>query len=158
MTAHLIGGKAACPNASTEAKAAARKLRNKSADAEEQATDGDDESDGATRPSKRKRVKAVEKHLKQTELKVFKGIDIPFSQAQAEMIQTQFLRATISANLPFRWVINPEVIALFLMFRSAAGTVIPDRKALSGRLLNQESKRVHDNVHNILKGRYVVIS
>ncbi|KAJ7166407.1 ribonuclease H-like domain-containing protein [Mycena crocata] len=160
MIAHLIGA-TSCPNASANAKSVARKLRGKDKGiaAEEQATDGDDESDGAVRPArKRKRVEAVERSFKQSKLQVFKGIDIPFPQSQMEIIQTQFLRATISANLPFRWVINPEVITLFLMFRSAAGTVIPDRKALSGRLLTKESRRVAMNVGAILKGRYVVVS
>jgi hypothetical protein len=122
----------------------------------EDTMDGDDESDVA--PSKkRKCVAAVEKSLKQSELKGIKGINIPFNQTQKEIIQTQFLRATISANLPFRWVIDPEVIKLFLMFRSAAGAVIPDRKALSGRLLNTESIQVAENVDKILKGHYVGI-
>lgn len=156
MIAHLIGAKP-CPNASKAAKAAARKVAGKAA-AEEDGVDGDDESDGAAPAKKRKRIAAVEKSLKQSELKVFKGIDIPFSEAQKEIIQTQFLRATISANMPFRWVTNPEVIKLFLMFRSAAGAVIPDRKALSGRLLNEESKRVAENTDKVLKGRYVLIS
>ncbi|KAF7341516.1 DUF659 domain-containing protein [Mycena venus] len=141
MIAHLIG-----------------KLSGKVAAAKDAATDGDDESDSGAPLKKRKRMRAVEKSFKQSELKVFKGIDIPFSDAQSKIIKTQFLRATISANLPFRWVINAEVVKLFLMFRSAATTVMPDRFALSGRLLNEESKRIADNVNAILKGRYVLLS
>ncbi|KAJ7909552.1 hypothetical protein B0H13DRAFT_2233060 [Mycena leptocephala] len=143
MIAHLIGAKP-CPNASKEARAAARKVALKAAAAEEDATDGDDELDGGAPPKKRKRIAA--------------GIDIPFSEAQKKIIQTEFLHTTISASLPFRWVINPEVIKLFFMFRSAAGAVMPDRKALSGRLLNEESTRVAENIDKVLRGRYVLIS
>ncbi|KAJ7435413.1 ribonuclease H-like domain-containing protein [Mycena latifolia] len=145
MIAHLIGGKTPCPNASKEAKSLAKKLRqSKDSVVEEQdPTDGDDESDGPLGPPlKRKRIAAVEKNFRQSQLKVFKGIDV-------EMIKTQFLRATISANLPFRWVINPEVINLFLMFRSKAGAVIPDRKTLAGPLLRNESQRVQENSYLI---------
>ncbi|KAF7333164.1 DUF659 domain-containing protein [Mycena venus] len=157
MIAHLIGA-GRCPNASKEARAEARKVAGKAAAAEEEATDGGDESDAGAPAKKRKRIQAVEKSFKQSQLKVFKGIDIPFTDAQSKIIKTQFLRATISANLPFRWVVNPEVIKLFLMFRSAATAVIPDSKVLAGRLLNEESKRVGDNIDNALKGRYVMIS
>ncbi|KAJ7846627.1 hypothetical protein B0H14DRAFT_3678382 [Mycena olivaceomarginata] len=121
MIAHLIGAKQ-CKNASSAARSAARKVKNAGKKADVQDV-SDSESDA--QPKRRKRVAAVEKAMTQTELKVFKGIDIPFSQSQIEMLHAQFLRATISANLPFRWVENPEVIKLFLMFRSAAGDVIP---------------------------------
>jgi hypothetical protein len=103
MIVHLIGTKR-CLNASKEARTVARKVAGKAEATKEDATDGDDESDVA--PSKkRKCVAAVEKSLKQSELKVFKGINIPFNKTHKEIIQTQFLRATISANLPFRWVL-----------------------------------------------------
>jgi hypothetical protein len=116
----------------------------------------DSESDA--QPKRRKRVAAVEKAMTQTELKVFKGIDIPFSQSQIEMLHAQFLHATISANLPFRWVENPKVIKLFLMFRSAAGDIIPGRRVLSGRLLKDEATRIDKNVKVSLRGEYVMIS
>jgi hypothetical protein len=148
MIAHLIGAKA-CKNASSRAKAIAKKIKNEGK--RPKAATEDDSDSNSSRPSKRKRIAAVEKAMKQTELQVFKGINIPFSKSQMEIIETQFLRATISANLPFRWVDNPEVIKLFLMFRSAAGEVIPGRKVLSGRLLNEEASRVDKEVKSILK-------
>ncbi|KAJ7860651.1 hypothetical protein B0H13DRAFT_1639429 [Mycena leptocephala] len=86
MIAHLIGTNC-CLNASKEARAEARKLAGKS-DA------------GAPAVKKRKHLQAVEKSFKQSQLKVFKGIDIPFTQVQANMIATQFLRATISLQMP----------------------------------------------------------
>jgi hypothetical protein len=54
--------------------------------------------------------------LHQSKLKVFKGIDIPFTPKEKPLVQRQFLRATISANLPYRWTQDPEVIKLFEMF------------------------------------------
>jgi hypothetical protein len=156
MIAHLIGTKC-CLNTSKEAQTVAWKVAGKAKATKEDAMDGDDESDVA--PSKkRKCVAAVEKSRKQSELKVFKGINIPFNETQKEIIQTQFLHTTISANLPFCWVINPEVIKIFLMFRSTAGAVIPDHKVLSSCLLNTESIQVAQNIDKILKGCYVGIS
>ncbi|KAJ7830209.1 hypothetical protein B0H13DRAFT_1655241 [Mycena leptocephala] len=100
MITHLISTNC-CLNASKEARAEARKLAGKSAAAEDVGTDGDDESDaGAPAVKKRKHLQAVEKSFKQSQLKVFKGIDIPFTQVQANMIATQFLRVTISLQMP----------------------------------------------------------
>ncbi|KAJ6528869.1 hypothetical protein B0H19DRAFT_1083210 [Mycena capillaripes] len=141
MIAHLIDEN--CHNASKEARAAARKIQGKDKATEEEATDGGDESDQDAPVKKRKRVDAVEKSFKQSQLKAFKGINIPFNEAETQIIKTQFLHATISANLPHK---------LFLMFRSAGGAVIPDRKALSGSLLNEESKRVAKNVDKYIEG------
>ncbi|KAJ6623275.1 hypothetical protein B0H10DRAFT_1944001 [Mycena sp. CBHHK59/15] len=72
-----------------------------------------------------KQKQGVEKSMEQTQLKVFKGLNIPFSDAQVEAVCTQFCRATISANLPFRWTVDPEIIKLFLMFRSTATDIMP---------------------------------
>jgi hypothetical protein len=68
------------------------------------ATDADDESEESSAPvKKRKRIFwKVQESMRQTELKVFKGISIPFNDEQEELVRNQFLCATISANLPFR--------------------------------------------------------
>jgi hypothetical protein len=61
-------------------------------------TDADDESEGPSAPAKkRKRIfEKVKESVKQTELKVFKGIShIPFNDAQEEPVRNQFLRATM---------------------------------------------------------------
>jgi hypothetical protein len=81
-------------------------------------TDADDESEGPSMPVKqRKRIfEKVRESMKQMELKVFKRISILFNNAQEKLIQNQFLWATISANLPFRWTEDAEVIKLFLLF------------------------------------------
>ncbi|KAF8209248.1 ribonuclease H-like domain-containing protein [Mycena galopus ATCC 62051] len=153
MLAHLMS----CSRASTAAKKKAKELKKgKLADSR---SDSDDDSDNDGAPSrKRKRFMQVEKSFKQTALKAFKGVDMPFSEAQRPLVQTQFLRATVSANLPFRWTVDPEVIKLFLMFRSAATDVMPTDKVVSGRLLDEEVVKVDKKVVKALKGKYATIS
>jgi hypothetical protein len=160
MIAHLIGNKA-CPYASKEAKKVARMERGGGRKDDVASTDADDESEGPNTPAKkRKRIfgKVKESTMNQTKLKVFKGISIPFSEAQEDLVRKQFLRATISANLPFRWTEDAEVIKLFLLFRSAACDIIPSRRVLAGSLLNEESQRVEKCLTKALKGKYVVLA
>lgn len=64
----------------------------------------------------------------QQKLKVYRGVDIPFSQEQLVAVEEQTLKATLSANLPFRWIENDEVIKLFELFRSAADSKAHARK------------------------------
>src|SRR5438552_2009517 len=87
------------------------------------------------------------------ELKVYKGITVPFNDQQVAMVEKQFLRATISANLPFRWTEDPEVMKLFLLFRSTAGDVMPSRKVLAGRLLDEESSKVEGELVEALRNK-----
>ncbi|CAK5275388.1 unnamed protein product [Mycena citricolor] len=68
------------------------------------------------------------------------------------------VRATISANLPFRWIADPEVLRLLMMLRSAIGDALPSPNQVSGTLLDLEEKRVTDNVKTILRGQYVTVS
>ncbi|KAJ7838351.1 hypothetical protein B0H14DRAFT_3459380 [Mycena olivaceomarginata] len=92
--------------------------------------------------------------MQQTELKVFRGLNIPFNDAQSEIVRNQFLRATISANLPFRWTLDPEIIKLFFMFRSTATDVMPSDKVISGRLLDEAAARVEKEIVSTVKGKY----
>lgn len=46
----------------------------------------------------------IERSFTQSQLKILRGIEVPFNSEQADIVHEQFLRATISANLPFRWV------------------------------------------------------
>ncbi|KAJ6564768.1 hypothetical protein B0H19DRAFT_942310 [Mycena capillaripes] len=150
MIAHVLG----CRHASAAAKKTAKQMKGGAKSKEE--SDGDD--DGQPRKRKRVEFQLVEKSMKQTQLKVFKGLDIPFSDAQAEAVRTQFLRGTISANLPFRWTVDPEIIKLFLMFRSTATDVMPSDRVLSGRLLDEEVVKVEKEVVRAVKGRYATTS
>jgi hypothetical protein len=148
MIAHLTS----CPHASAAAKKAAKQLKG------EKSRDDADDDDAPSGKRKRVEFVAVEKVMQQTELKVFKGLNIPFNDAQAEIVRDQFLRATISANLPFRWTLDPEIIKLFLMFRSTATDVMPSDKVISGRLLDEATARVEKEIVSTVKGKYATAS
>ena len=157
MIAHLVGANP-CRHTASAARRAARELRgDQDAGTNADNEDGEGEEVGPSR-KKRKLLVNVEKSLKQSKLEVFKGITIPFNSDQATMIKKQFLQATISANLPFRWTDDPEVVKLFLMFRSSASNVIPPRKALAGHLLDKESSEVELQLQEALKNRFATLS
>ncbi|KAJ7816154.1 hypothetical protein B0H14DRAFT_2602864 [Mycena olivaceomarginata] len=105
-------------------------------------SDDGQNSDNNGPPQKRKRF-----------IKSRVGVDMPFSHAQRDLVQTQFLRANVSANLPFRWTLNPDVIKLFLMFRSTATDVMPTAKVISGRLLDKEEVKLRKKMVKALKGK-----
>lgn len=118
-------------------------------------TDVEDNEASPVAVKKRLKVhKSVEKLMTQSKLRPFKGIDIPFTSEQKAAIQAQFLLATESANLPERWVEDPEVIKLFLMLRSAACDVTPSRRVLGTRLLDEASDRVERGITTAIKGAY----
>ncbi|KAF8878171.1 ribonuclease H-like domain-containing protein [Gymnopilus junonius] len=118
----------------------------------------DEEDSGDVPAQKRKIIAKVENHMKQTQLKVFRGIQVPFTAEQVPVVQAQFLRATVSANLPFQWTEDPEVIKLFYLFRSTAGEVIPSRYQISGPLLDDANATVTQNMKKTLRGEYAVIA
>ncbi|KAF7368096.1 DUF659 domain-containing protein [Mycena sanguinolenta] len=156
MLAHLIG-RSACPHASAEAKKKAKAINGTKPAAAD--SDADDESDPGPPSKKRKAVfRNVNKAMKQPELKVYRGANIPFSSSELERVRAQFLRATVSANLPFRWTEDVEVIKLFIMFRAMACDAIPSREVLAGSLLDSASADVEKNLRAALKNKYVVLS
>ncbi|KAF8993154.1 hypothetical protein BDZ89DRAFT_973069 [Hymenopellis radicata] len=162
MAHHLLN----CPHASIAARKVAqgekdrldslKKKDRHGAMVEE--SDADDEAGGAPAKKKCKRLEKTKDTLRQTHLKVFKGINIPFPSKEKTAIQAQFLRATISANLPFRWTDDPEIIKLFLMMRATADDVIPERRVLSGRLLEDAAEQADHNIRSFAEGNYVSAS
>ncbi|KAE9395044.1 hypothetical protein BT96DRAFT_942683 [Gymnopus androsaceus JB14] len=112
------------PHASKKARKVAKQERD-GKESEMAASDGDDElsDSGVSRPKKRKKLTQVETHVQKT-LKFPKGLNIPFTPEDVNFIKHQFIRATISANLPFHWTSDAEVIKLFLMMRSCAGEIL----------------------------------
>jgi hypothetical protein len=133
-------------------KAAAKRKQEKKAE-------GGDETDEAESGGRKKRKLAamVTTSFSQSKLQVFRVIDIPFNNGQQEIVREQFLRATQSANLPERWVEDPEVLKLFLMFRGRALDVVPTRKELGGVLLQQASDRVDEKVAAFVRGKYAMM-
>lgn len=164
MIAHILGkgGSKPCPHVSATAKKVAKSLRKEksgpSKDKRPRESSNSDESTMSKKPVKRKLLTQVEKSMKQPQLKVFRGIQVPFTSDQELIVCEQFLRATISANLPFRWVEDPEVMTLFLLFRSTAGEVIPSRLQIAGDLLDKADSAVRKRVRAELKGKYAVLA
>jgi hypothetical protein len=85
----------------------------------------------------------------------FKGTDMPFSPSEKGAIQAQALRATVSANLPFRVFEDAKVIKLFWMMRTAAPSILPSAKVIGGRLLNDAAAVVEKKMDKILQGKNV---
>ncbi len=161
MVAHILGkgGNNPCPNSSSEARKTARQVKKGKAKREREDSEAasENEDDGEKRV-KRRLLTDVEATLKQSRLKVFRGIQVPFTREQEEVVHEQFLRATISANLPFRWVEAPEVILLFLLFRASAGDVMPSRQQIAGQLLDNANAGVTKRLKKVLRGEYAVLA
>jgi len=160
MIAHILGrnGSNPCPNTSEEAQKMARAEKKGKKKREWDGGGSDSENNGEKKRAKRKLLTNVEATLKQSQLKVFRGIQVPFTEEQAAIVHAQFLRATISANLPFRWVEDPEVILLFMLFRSTAGSVMPMRQQLSGQLLDDANAAVTKRLKGALRDEYAVLA
>jgi len=160
MIAHILGkgGKGPCPNASAEARKAARKAKDLKGKGKREREVSGSESDDEQRAVKRKLLTKVKNSMKQTHLKVFRGTQVPFTEEQLKILHEQFLRATISANLPFRWIEDPEVITLLLLFRSTADKAIPSHWQLSGRLLDNADAEVKKRLKTVLQGEYAVLA
>ena len=160
MIAHILGkgGNVPCPNASSEARKTARMLKKgKGKRSREESGSSNDDTEESPGP-KKKLLTKVETSMKQSHLKIFRGIHVPFTDEQRRLVHEQFLHATISANLPFRWVEDPEVIALFLLFRSTAGGVMPSRKQVAGQILDNANSEVLKRLKAELQGKYAVMT
>ena len=150
-----------CLHASAEARKTARKVKDPKGMAKrgrEGSGSDSDNGDDKMRPAKRKLLTRVKTSLKQTHLKVFQGIQVPFNEEQQKIVHEQFLCATISTNLPFRWTKDPEIRTLFLLFQSTAGEVMPSCKQLSGQLLNNANIGVTKQLKELLRGEYAVLA
>lgn len=95
------------------------------------------------------------KQLKQGFFQVFSGRDQSFTKAEADELQAQALRATVSAGMPFRVWENPEVVKFIGLLRSKAPDVLPSRKVIAGRLLDEAAAKVEVKVTQALQGREI---
>ncbi|KAJ7922735.1 hypothetical protein B0H13DRAFT_2408019 [Mycena leptocephala] len=91
--------------------------------------------------------------LKQGVFQVFSGKDQPSTTAEAAELQAQALRATVSAGLPFRVWENREVQKLIGLLRSAGPEILPSRKVVAGRLLDDAAEKVEVQVKRALQGK-----
>lgn len=105
-------------------------------------------------------TESLTKKMKQTDLSThsYRGIDMPFSPAEAAAIQAQTLRATISGNAPFRFFEDIEVLKLIRMLRTAAPDIMPSAKVVGGRLLNEAAENIETKISKILKKKDVGLS
>jgi len=101
MVAHILGGSKPCPNASLEAWTTAKAVHKGKGKRSHEESDSDKDQNSVEQPIRKKLLNKVKASLRQSQLKVFHGINVPFTHEQAEAIHEQFLHATISANLPF---------------------------------------------------------
>jgi len=164
MTAHILGGKGidTCIHALGDAKAEAEihwealqksKLTKDLISSKKRPAQESDTPDDLNKgPPKKAKL------MVQGKLKAFNVFDMPFSPLKKPAIQSQTLRAIISANLSFRAFENPEVIKLFQMFRKGAAEVLPSGKVLSGRLLDDAAAGVVKDLKTVLNGRHLGVS
>ena len=81
-------------------------------------------------------------HGAQKSMESFVDKSIPPNEMAA--IHQQLLRALLSANVPFSFVDNPEVIKLFKMIRPSYN--LPSRKWISTEVLDQVHKEVDHEI------------
>lgn len=158
--AHILGSRGVdpCAYASDAAKADATEQRLAMA---QKAAEKDNNSTASTQKrahpesSNNPTLDGSRKKFKQAPLKTYRGIDMPFSEDEKNAVQAQALRAVISANLPFRAMENPEMLKLFRLLRTAAPEIIPSRRIIGGRLLDDAAATVDAKMRKMLRGREV---
>ncbi|KAJ6549409.1 ribonuclease H-like domain-containing protein [Mycena vulgaris] len=167
---HILGsgrGKIPCPHASAQAKAEATSQRDVRVIAKQKvsiaaasdppsgsAKHGRSESSSGSHATE----EAPSKRMRQSTIQAFNGHDMPFTTAQIQAIQAQTLRATISTGVAFRFWENREVKKLFRMMRTAAPSVLPSRKVIANRLLNEAAEEIEDRVRERLCGEIIGLS
>ena len=96
--------------------------------------------------------------LKQQKLKVFQGINLPFTQEQTEALQLQACQAVVATNSSFLFWENFKVVKFVYMLRSAAPKLLPSGKVCSGPLLDACVREVEEGLREIFLGREVGLS
>lgn len=157
MLAHLIKDRARnCENASDEAVNTAFSIKypgeNITVASATRSTRTRSSSDASLsdQPSKKSKQAEISPY-------VYKGLDIPFSVGQVDVIKAQCLRALISTGTSFRFFEDPEVHELFKMLRTAAPAILPTGKSIGGKLLNDASGKVEVELKKLLRGKMIGI-
>ncbi|KAJ6550699.1 hypothetical protein B0H10DRAFT_2242632 [Mycena sp. CBHHK59/15] len=150
--AHLIGGKAACPHASEEAKRAATAQRQgvaKDSESKKRPRTTSSISDAPVPPPKKQHIQSALSSL------TFRRNEMPYGTAEAEALRKQALRAIVSSGSPLMLFEDPEMQILIGMIRTTAPAVLPTGKVAGGRLLDQAAADVELRLTKKLKGRNV---
>lgn len=164
--AHILGGRdgiTPCPHAGDAKKAAIEERDAKFVAKQTSAPAGPSNSAAAASTSAQKHGRSESashsvpepKRLKQGVLQVFSGREQTFTRAEVAEIEAQTLRATVSAGVPFRVWENREVLKLIGLFRTAAPEIMPSRKIVAGRLLDDAAEKVESVVKHALQGREI---
>ncbi|EJD40381.1 hypothetical protein AURDEDRAFT_127706 [Auricularia subglabra TFB-10046 SS5] len=153
MVAHLDGRKA-CEHAPKVAKKDAKRVRL----GIDEEPDTDASEDERTKKRRRTAVQSKVEKLTQLTIKTWKGVDMPFSEAQITEISKEFAHATVSANLAHTWIEDPEVIRLFVLFRSRACDAIPSRRVLSDRLIPEQGQHAEKVLEAAITGKNTTLT
>ncbi|KAF8150576.1 hypothetical protein B0H34DRAFT_791004 [Crassisporium funariophilum] len=142
MITHSLGkgGNNPCQNASPEARKVAKQLKKGKRKRGQEESEDDTDDEDAKKQGKRKLLTKVENLFKQSQLKVFRGIAVPFTPEKEATVCKQFLRAT-----------DPEIVTLFLLFRSTACNVMPSPYQVSGKLLDDANAAVTKDLQAALR-------
>jgi len=89
-----------------------------------------------------------ESQVNNTQKSIDSFIDRNISQNEVTAIHCQLLRALLSANIPFSFVDNPEVIKLFRMLRPSYN--LPSRKWISTEILDQVHQEVEHKIQEFV--------
>ncbi|KAJ6610768.1 hypothetical protein B0H10DRAFT_1953576 [Mycena sp. CBHHK59/15] len=140
-----------CPHVSQDATTEAMRPRNLAQEGKDQAP--------TTSAKHARSASAMEsndattqKKFKQTMLKTYTGLDMPFSSSEAAAVEARALHAIVSTNSAFRLFEDPEMLTLFGMMRSRAPEIIPSGKVMGGCLLDEASITVGKKISMVLKG------
>ena len=68
----------------------------------------------------------------------------PLTKKEQAIFEKLMIQATVSAGFPLRWVENKEIQELFHFLNPAIK--LPGRRALGGRILNDESKTLEEEM------------
>ncbi|KAJ6540907.1 ribonuclease H-like domain-containing protein [Mycena sp. CBHHK59/15] len=135
--AHLIGGKAACLNASAEAKADAAAQRKQ----EESKKRARSHSPDGTEPAPKK-----QQQLQGTlTAMVFRRNDMPYGKDEKDAVQRQALRAIVSGGLPLGPLKTTKC--------STAPAIMPTGKVVGGKLLDAAAADVELETTKALKDK-----
>ncbi|KAF7295822.1 DUF659 domain-containing protein [Mycena chlorophos] len=162
--AHILGGQGiqACVKCPEEARKEAKELDNRKRTgtalgkkaAEKRKRTDEQQPIPTDRPAKKS---TTEDDIGPLDTFVFKGLDLPFSDFDKELIEIQAERAVVAGNLAEDIFTQPEMVQLFRLFRSRATDVLPSRRLIGGRLLDDAVKRVDKIIVKKLTSRLVGI-
>jgi hypothetical protein len=164
MATHINGyrGHLPCPYASNAAKEAARSHKSKRNTPKtttsmtgqkrpfQHSEAPSDHEDDASEPQQKKLCQSI--------LRVFRGIDIPFTEEQKSAVKEQATRAIISTGPSFSLFEDLEMVKLMVMLRSTAPQVLPKSKAARTTWLDKCAGRVEEDLVATFRGWEVGLS